>query len=112
MNAGLRVVGLAAALVSATWAGAALAAPPVGPSDLGTLTLPFTTAFGDSFGDPSSFPVVTPPSGPWAGTNFNFADSYTFNYSPTSSVSSFVATIDLGAVLNIGNFQAALFPGV
>jgi len=111
MNSTLRMAGLAATMVAAALVHEAQATPPVGPSDLGTLTLPFTTAFGDSFENLSGTTPVTPPSGPWMGTFFNFTDAYTFNYAPTSSFSSFVATIDLGAVLNITNFQAALFAG-
>jgi len=111
MNSALRTAGLFALIVATLWATNVRSAPPVGPSDLGTLTVPFTTAFGNSFGDPTGFPVVQPPNGPWAGLNFNFADAYTFSYEPTSSFNSFVATIDLGAVLGIANFQAAVFPG-
>jgi hypothetical protein len=111
MNSALRMVGLIALIVVAASATEARSAPPVGPSDLGTLTVPFTTAFGNGFGDPSGFPVVQPPSGPWAGLHFNFTDAYTFNYAPTSTFNSFVATIDLGSVLGITNFQAAVFPG-
>jgi hypothetical protein len=106
-----RIVAVIATAFCAMWAARAQSAPPVGPSDLGTLTLPFTTAFGHSFGDLSGVTPVTPPSGPWAGTQFNFTDAYVFSYAPASSFSSFIATIDLGGVLAIGNFQAALFPG-
>jgi len=108
----LHRLSIAVALVSAVWSGSGDAAPPVGPSDLGPLTLPYTTAFGNTFGDPSGFPVALPPTGPWSSTPFNFADSYTFSFGPPSSVSAFVATINLGDVLGIANFQAAVFPGI
>jgi PEP-CTERM motif len=75
---------------------------PVGPSDLGFLNVPFTVSYGDSFNAPQAA----------VGTSlYTFTDAYTFTIGGAAAYESFTATINLGNVLNIANFQAALFNG-
>lgn len=94
----------AIALAACLAAGAALAQTgPVGPSDLGTLTLPFTVSYGDTFTSPQT------PVGP--ANLYSFYDAYTFTIAGPAAYDSFTATINLANVLNIQNLQAALFNG-
>jgi len=76
---------------------------PVGPSDLGLLSVPFTISYGDTFTSPQS------PVGP--ANLYSFYDAYTFTLGGAAAYDSFTATINLGNVLNITNLQAALFNG-
>ena len=98
-----RLVGCAVALAAALSADLANAqTAPVGPSDLGTLNVPFTISYGDSFTSPQ----------PAVGTSpYTFTDAYTFTIGGTAAYDSFTATINLGNILSIANFQAALFNG-
>jgi PEP-CTERM motif len=96
----MRAVTAATALLAAGLASAQTA--PVGPSDLGTLTTAFTVAYGDTFTSPQ--PLAA------GSTLYSFTDAYTFTI-PDAAFDSFTATINLGNVLNIKNFQAALFNG-
>jgi len=96
------VFGLGGAMLALAAVGAQAQAP-VGPSDLGTLTLPFTTSYGDTFTAPQ-------PLAP-GSTLYSFTDAYTFTVGPTSSINDVTATINLGSVLQITNLQAGIFSG-
>ena len=102
-NPSIRLLGSAVALAASLSAGLANAqTAPVGPSDLGLLNVPFTVSYGDSFSSPQ----------PAVGTSpYTFTDAYTFTIGGAAAYDSFTATINLGNVLNIANFQAALFNG-
>ena len=103
LNPTTSAIKLALALLGGACAATSFAqTAPVGPSDLGTLNSAFTVAYGDSFTSPQT---LAPGS-----TLYSFTDAYTFTI-PTAAFDSFSATINLGNVLSIANFQAALFTG-
>jgi hypothetical protein len=102
-NPSLRLLSCALAVAASlsSWSANAQTAP-VGPSDLGLLNVPFTISYGDTFTSPQ----------PAVGTSpYTFTDAYTFTIGGAAAYDSFTATINLGNVLNIANFQAALFNG-
>jgi hypothetical protein len=77
---------------------------PVGPSHLGTIGgTGYTVSYGDTYTAPQT--AVAPAS------LYSFTDAFTFTVPTTAAFSAFSATINLGSVLNIVNFQAALFNG-
>lgn len=108
MSLFVRGVGCAVLAISAAAPLAAHAqSAPVGPSDFGTVTLPFTQAYGDTFTSPQTL-----ASG---STLYSFTDAYTFTIPTSASYDSFTATISLGPtngpILNIANLQAGVFTG-
>ena len=77
---------------------------PVGPSDLGTIgATGYTVAYGDTYTAPQT--AVAPAN------LYSFTDAFTFTVPTSAAFSAFSATINLGNVLSIANFQAALFTG-
>jgi PEP-CTERM motif len=77
---------------------------PVGPSDLGTIgATGYTVAYGDTYTAPQT--AVAPAN------LYSFTDAFTFTVPTSAAFSAFSATINLGNVLSIANFQAALFQG-
>ena len=81
----------------------------VGLGNLGTITVPFTENYGDTFAAGGAVPQF---QGSFGGSlyNFNFSDDITFTV-PTSTGTSVATTISLGSLLNIDDFQARLYSG-
>ena len=103
MKTSIRTIGTAVACAALFAAGAASAqSAPVGPSNLGAISGPYTTSYGDTFSSPQALAV--------GSSLYSFTDAYTFSI-PNAALDSFTATINLGTILNIANFQAALFNG-
>ncbi|HET8711029.1 MAG TPA: VPLPA-CTERM sorting domain-containing protein, partial [Spongiibacteraceae bacterium] len=63
--------------------------------------------YGNAFGNLTT-PLYTPDSGPYAGMNFEFYDDYIFTIAG-GSVSTISASVNLGDIYGIENFQARLY---
>ncbi len=82
-------------LIAAGFFGAFCLAAPAATTNYGTVTLPFSVNYGDSF---------TTQAGA-------FVDDFVFTLSPAGSFDTIAATIDLGSLFQISNLQSRLYQG-